>query len=192
MTEPTTESAEPEQCGPLDLDFDAFAKAIVASRDGNSQLAQRPRVVIVDHTVRHLREESGLDDAQIAKVLLTASFVLTDMITSGLTWNAIATANWLGLCGERLWREACEQLPAPDKPEPEPPADGKSRWWAVWESDGRLREVVEFDEPRTFGEAGEQLLADPDAKFQPELFELMPLTESWAKRLRRLIEVGCV
>jgi ADP-ribose pyrophosphatase YjhB (NUDIX family) len=147
-------------------------------------------VVIVDHAVRHLREESGLDDDQIAKVLLTASFVLTDMITSGLTWNAVATANWLGLCGEKLWREAGAQQATPDETEPEPPADSASKWWAVWETDGRLREVVEFDEPRREPDVRYRLIADFDSAFLPPAWELMALTEAWAKRLRRLIEIG--
>lgn len=110
MSEPRTDQ---EPCAPLRLDFDRLAADVTGSNPAKSaRITGRARLRIVEHAIGHLREETGLDDRQIAKVMLTASVVLSDMVAHIANLTTIGCANWLALCGERLWREDGASTPS--------------------------------------------------------------------------------
>lgn len=92
-----------ESCKPLGLDFDGLA-AVVTTKHAERGTPKTLRSV--EHTLGHLREETGLGDRQIARVLLTVSYLLGELAsTAGTNWSGIATTNWLSTCGARLWNE---------------------------------------------------------------------------------------
>lgn len=91
----------PRECRPLWLDFEKLAALL---SDGADQRGVPPRLRTVEHAVTHLREETELTDREIARVLLTMSILLGELVRDlGPKWDATATANWLGLCGRQLW-----------------------------------------------------------------------------------------
>jgi hypothetical protein len=101
MTQISDKPAD-DECGILNLDFD---KLVALISEGADKLGPAPgNLRTVEHAVTHLREETGLSDKQIARVMLTANYVLTGIVREiGPKWTSVACANWLGLCGQRLW-----------------------------------------------------------------------------------------
>ena len=103
MTQTTDPHDTDGGCEPLRLDFDKLSALIAVGED------KRPfpaRLRTVEHALGHLREETGLDDQQIGRVLLTLNVLLSEIVTElGPKWNGVACANWLALCGRRLWEE---------------------------------------------------------------------------------------
>lgn len=90
-------------CRPLWLDFDKLAALVAEGEHKRGPFQAGLRTV--EHAILHLREESELTDREIARVLLTANFVLSEIVHEmGPKWNAIACVNWLALCGQRLWQ----------------------------------------------------------------------------------------
>lgn len=179
MTDPGTPHTETENCEPLRIDFDKFAEAVFTGKRAKVEREGDRRLLTVEHAIGHLREETGLDDRQIAKVLFTTGAVLADMLRASQKWNAVGCANWLALCGEQLWRES-----APPQASAEPETELDSRYWAVWTRDGRIRAVEEFAEPRTRDQVRAKLAAESDAP----LGELEPVIKSRAEELRDLIQ----
>ncbi|MBS2962613.1 hypothetical protein KGA66_06110 [Actinocrinis puniceicyclus] len=99
----------PGDCRPLHLDFDRLAAFISEGADKLGPIPAHLRTV--EHAITHLRDETGLSDKQLARVLLTAHYVLTGIVRDiGPKWTTVACANWLGLCGQRLW-DAEDRLP---------------------------------------------------------------------------------
>lgn len=90
-------------CKPMNLDFDRIAAIVTEERlrrGGPNTLRT------VEHGISHLREETGLGDRQIARVLMTAACLLGDLVQrGGPKWNGIVTTNWLSSCAARLWDE---------------------------------------------------------------------------------------
>lgn len=98
---PPHRSDEDQPCKPLHLDFERIAATVTAKH------AERgtPRTLrTVEHAIGHLREETGLGDKQIARVLIAAACLLGELVTeAGPRWNGIVTTNWLSTTGAHLW-----------------------------------------------------------------------------------------
>lgn len=90
-------------CKPMNLDFDRIAAIVTGERLSHGG----PRTLrTVEHGISHLREETGLGDRQIARVLMTAACLLGDLVQrGGPKWDGIVTTNWLSSCAARLWDE---------------------------------------------------------------------------------------
>lgn len=90
-------------CKPMDLDFARIAAIVTEERLNRGG----PRTLrTVEHGIAHLREETGLGDRQIARVLMTAACLLGDLVErGGPKWDGIVTTNWLSSAGARLWDE---------------------------------------------------------------------------------------
>lgn len=176
-----TDAHKDETCAPFRIDFDRLAGQVAENETVKERTANGRKLASVEHTIHHLREETHLEDRQIAKVLLTTSVLFMDLMKIDRQWNPIFFANLLALCGQQLWHDD-HPRPQPSQP-PEPQSDDPSRWWAVWKPDGTLHAVREYAEPRLGGEVLMQLTAD--SELGP--FDLEPVTKPRAEELREQV-----